>query len=544
MPLAARAAVLALAAGGLLVAPRPAAAQFVQPAGEPDPAVSTGAPEPAPRVDLRLTLSTFVYRESGAEPDPLVDGAAEPDGASPVRRFFSDLRLQMSAERLGGRDGRGVELDARVRQTAAGDFQAGAGSGSEYEVKTAVVRDRIAGLDLSLGRQTVLEVAATRVDGLRVARRLGASWTASLFGGAYPARGSRSVDTDYPVSPPVDRDGDGMAEAGDQRVVPVAAGAGLAYSRPTLFGDLGLAGIAPATGADAGDPDQGRAFASASGTWRPSSRLLLYHYGVVDVAGAAAPSLTNLSAGTSVNPWPALQLSASVHHVDTELLAIQARTLLEDPDPAAMGLVQNRVEMTRISSDSARGGASLALARQRFEISLSGALRRRPGIEVATVGGGAVVFGEARTAEGSVTLLDRRSIAGLRLAGTATWIRPLDREAGGPSAGVSVRLSGSRRLAGDRAELEVDVAAQRFRDRGPAGECAELDPLACLGSSRVRAAEAGALFTLEAGTSLLFLFDAHVGAEQVSSLDGMNGMVDWPTLFTVSGFGRLAWRFE
>jgi hypothetical protein len=74
-------------------------------------------------LDLRLTLSTFLFRETGADAPALVDQGATLQNASPVRRYFGDLRAELSAG--------GLVLDARIRQTTSERYQAGASGGGE-----------------------------------------------------------------------------------------------------------------------------------------------------------------------------------------------------------------------------------------------------------------------------------------------------------------------------------------------------------------------------------------------------------------------------
>ena len=57
-----------------------------------DAAVTATPAAPTPdSLDLRLTLSSFLYRQTGADAPPLVDQGQAPQNASPVHRFFGDL---------------------------------------------------------------------------------------------------------------------------------------------------------------------------------------------------------------------------------------------------------------------------------------------------------------------------------------------------------------------------------------------------------------------------------------------------------------------
>src|SRR5262249_4211581 len=104
-------------------------------------------------IDLRLTLSTFFYRESGADASALVDQGATLQNASPVRRTFGDLRTELATG--------GLTLDARIRQTTSDRYQAGAAGGGEYELRTLDYRLGGAATALMIGRQVIDAVGAT-----------------------------------------------------------------------------------------------------------------------------------------------------------------------------------------------------------------------------------------------------------------------------------------------------------------------------------------------------------------------------------------------
>ncbi|HEX8114776.1 MAG TPA: hypothetical protein VF516_43900, partial [Kofleriaceae bacterium] len=390
--------ILAIAAGA--AAARPAHADDTAIAR---PADASRAGDDA--IDLRLTLSTFLYRESGADAPALVDQGATLPNASPVRRTFGDLRTELAAG--------GLTLDARIRQTTSDRYQAGAAGGGEYELRTLDYRLGTLATSLTIGRQVIDAVGATRIDGAALSHRLTGGLSATVFGGAYPALGSRSLDTDYVHAP-----SPGGPSGGDGAlVVPVTGGLGVAYQAPDYHGDLGIAAVRVVQDVpDATAAERSRVFTTSSGYWRFGAPLDAYHFAVLDLAGAGGVHLTNGSVGIDARPGAGVQLSLALHHVSTDVLQIAARNLLSDPDPSAIGIVQNNLAVTRISQDVARAGASIALAAQRFELSASGGLHRRPEVSVALAdGSGAVVFPEARSADATLSILDRRSLGGLRV---------------------------------------------------------------------------------------------------------------------------------
>jgi hypothetical protein len=495
-------------------------------------------------LNLRLTFSSFLYRQSGNDAAPLVDLGEPAQNASPVHRFFGDLRLELTDE--------GAAADVRVRQTTSERYQSGADGGGEYEIRTLSYRLGSPATHLVLGRQFIDAVGATKIDGASFTQKLGEPVAGTLFAGAYPVLGSRSVDTDYTHV----RNFDGTEGA---LLVPLAAGAGITYTTQQIHGELGLAGVYVAQDIGAAPSDEKtRVFAASSGYWRPTSIVDVYHFALADVAGGNGANLTNGSVGVDARPVTNVQLSLAVNHVSTDLLAIAARNFLVDPDPTAIGVVQNNIALLRISQDMARGAASLALAQRRFELSLGAGVHRRPAVSVALAdGSGSVAFPEARSADVTFGILDRRSIFGLRLALSATLVDPIGSTAPNWSRGTVVRAAASSLFAQERGQIEADVMGERFDDaRAGMGCTTALDPFACYGTSTTTAAQTGALVSWRVGREWLLIADTHVGYQHVGSHyvtpmtpgDPTSPLVDmpvtWPRVISVTGFLRVQWRYR
>ena len=502
------------------------------PARGDDAQVARSAGEPAGDLDLRLTLSTFLFRETGADAGAIVDQGAALQNASPVRRAFGDLRTELTAG--------GLVLDARVRQTTSERYQAGAASGGEYEIRTLDYRLGSPTTFVTIGRQFVDAVGATRIDGVALTRKLTAGIAATAFGGAFPELGSRSLDTDYVRV----RNGDGSAGA---RLIPLTGGLGVAYRTPEYHGDLGAAAVHVAQDVpDAPAAERSRVFTTASGYWRIGAPIDVYHFALLDVAGGNGLRLTNGSLGVDARPADAVQLTASIHHVSTDVLQITARNALSDPDPSMIGVVQNNLAVTRISQDVARAAASVALAEQRFELSASGGFHRRPVVRVELAdGSGAVAFPESRSADATLAILDRRSLGGLRAQLSASLTLPVGNAPGNRARGSVVRLSASRTFAQQRGQIEADVMAERFRDvDSSTGMCmTSLDAFACYGTSRTTAAQAGALASWRIGREWLVLADAHAGYRDVRSTS-IAGPIAWPKVYSIASFVRVQWRYR
>jgi hypothetical protein len=479
-------------------------------------------------LDLRLTLSSLLFRESGADAGPLVTDGTPVETASPVRRYFGDLRLELS--------GSGLAFDGRVRQTSSQRYQAGASAGGEYEIRTLDYKLGSARTALVVGRQTVDAVGATKIDGAALIQRLTKVWSGTLFGGAYPALGSRSLDTDYPAV----RNADGTTGA---PLVPISGGLGVTYNTPDVHGDLGAAAVYVAQDVpDATSTERSRVFTTASGYARPAAWLDCYHYALLDVAGGV--HLTNGSAGLNAHPVTNLQLSASVNHVSTDLLQIAARNVLSDPDPTAIGVVQNDIAVIRVSQDTVRAGTSVAMQHARFELSLSGGFHRRPGVAITQPDGAVVTFPAAQSADATIVVLDRKSVGGLRISGSASLTMPVGNEVPNRARGAVVRLVAGRAFLESRAELTVDVMVERFRDAASARPCTEsLDVFACFSTSTTAAAQAGVLGSYRLAREWLLLADTHLGVQDVETAT-MMGPIAWPRVVSLTAFARVQWRYR
>ena len=156
----------ALIALALVAAPAVAHAQFVDrtvvvpPPAEDAPAEDarpprTASAEPPAKLEVRLTLSSFLYRELADDADPLVSGGAAPAGASSVRRFFGDLRGELTADRVGGG---AVRVDGRVRAATLERYQGGE---DEYELRALTYAHALGPAELRLASVTRAPSAAT-----------------------------------------------------------------------------------------------------------------------------------------------------------------------------------------------------------------------------------------------------------------------------------------------------------------------------------------------------------------------------------------------
>jgi hypothetical protein len=504
----------------------------------------TAAAPPRDDLDLRLTLSSFIYRESGDDAAATAMAGATLQNASPVHRFFGDLRLELGDA--------GLAVDARVRQTTSATYQSGAESGGEYELRTLSYRIGPAHTHVTIGRQFIDPVGATKIDGLAFTQSITDIVDATAFVGLFPQLGSRSVDTDYIHV----QNADGTTGA---LMLPIVGGVGISYTTPAIHGDLGVAGVYVAQDVPNATSDQKtRVFAASSGYWRPVSALDIYHFAMLDVAGGNGVNLTNGSVGVDARPVSSVQFTFAYNHVSTDLLQIAARNFLTDPDPTAIGLVQNNIALLRISQDMARVGASVALDQRRFELSAMGGLHLRPAVSVELADGtGAVSFPEARSADATLVALDRRSIANTRISISGSLTEPIGHTVPNRSRGLVGRLVVEKPFGNERGSLEADLMVEHFNDLGSPEPCTtSVSPFACYGTATTTAGQAGALVSWRVAKEWLVIADAHVGYQQINSrylvpmdpTDPSSPLVDlpvaWPTVVSVTGFLRLQWRYR
>ncbi len=510
-----------------------------------------------------LTSTSFLHREAAGISDPLGLGAVGAENASPAR-WFTDLRAQIDARHVrGGRwdarlDGRArvVSTFGSTRAVDPGDLgtQSGSGTGNEYDLRDLYVVRGGTRTDLFLGRQTVLDLAAVKIDGVRLDYAKDRRWTYLGFVGAYPVRGSRSIDTDYPQGV------DAMGQPGG-RVIPAAGGVGAAYRTQRTYGAFGAVAIVPlADDVATGTLEEPRLFATSNGYWRRSPQMDVYHYAVLDVLGSAGFSLTNLSAGVNYRPNLRTHVAAAYHRIDTETLNVQAQTTLEDPNPdVGIGVVRNNVSVTRIASDSARASLSAALGRTlRWEVSVATALRRRPEIvleddDPASTAGDQTIAA-ASSGELFLQVVDRRFYGGWRLAGSfirvfdAPFLNTEDPDDDALGSGNAARttasvarISGQRELKDGRAEVEVELSYAASKDE-VRGTCTTADITDCYGSSLARTLALGGTGFYRIKRDWFVMGTVEIARQELSVVDGM-ATVDTPAILMTTAFVRASYRF-
>lgn len=496
-----------------------------------------------------VTSSSFFYAEQASGDDPLIvpdpmAGIVIPaEVDSPRNRLFTDLRARLDGKHIAGSKW-DMRLDARARVTPDEDTQSGLFGGNEYDIRELFFGRNGDATDVYLGRQYALELAATKFDGLKIDYEKNARWRYLGFAGLYPTRGSRSITTDYPkeVAAP------GME--GDKRVLPITSGLGASYRTETAYGSFGLVGIyAPESDQATGTRETQRVFVTSSGYWRESSQLDVYHYLVGDLTSASGTALTNLTLGINYNPTFNFRINGQVTHIDTETLNVQAQTRLETPGAPAgqtLNVVLNNVEVARLSQDEARLSVSGSFKRQRFEVTASGAIRRRPEVSLGLDNEmlDPLVLPEAQAADVTLSVVDRRSYKDIRLGLSYSRAMGVGEANLNRSEFQVVHLNGLRDLMDGKASVEGSLTFVSSSDDDDEMACvASLQPLNCYGTSTAQTLTLGGMGTYRIKRDWLGIASATLGSQSITVEDAMQERLDLPRILTMSFFFRVAYRF-
>jgi hypothetical protein len=504
-----------------------------------------------------LTSTSFVYRESGGQSTALVAGGATVPNASPFSRFFTELRAQLDGRHLrGGRwdlraDARGRMVNTKIINDITGvdrgdpnRIQSGQFGENEYEVKELYLVRGGRRTDIFVGRQVIGDLAALKIDGLRVDYAKTARWTYLGFLGAYPLRASRSVLTDYPR-------GKDLTNSDTGRVVPVAGGFGGAYRTSRGYGSVGGVAIVPtAKDTRTGGFEKPRVFVTTNGYARRSPKLDLYHYVVVDLTGAAGFALTNLTAGVQYKPAMRLRTNLSINRVDTEAFEQQIANQLENVGNTIDNGVINNAEVQRIAADSVRGTVSGTFGKvNRFEVTTGLSARRRPEVILKASADPNnpltdKTLPEAKAIELLVQAVDRRFYGGVRLdlslvrgvgLGNASYAR---------STSQIIRLAGARELKRGKAEVLGDLAIVSTADDNAGVVCNPGQIDTCYGSSNSSAVQVSGVGYYRFEKDWFGSASASIGVQKITVTDPatMAG-VPQSSLINSSLFLRIGYRF-
>jgi hypothetical protein len=492
-----------------------------------------------------IISSTFFYSESGGGKLPTnnTNAALDPGTTnSEFSRLFTDLRLQLDARHIAG--GRWLSrVDVRGRaatdpamntpsQVYGGDantrVQSGLTGESELEIKELWIARPGDRYDVFFGRQLIPDLGAIKIDGVRIDYAKSDRVTLLGFAGAYPLRGSRSIGTDYPNL----RDDAGKSLG---RTPPISAGAGAAYRTPLSYGSLGGGVVAPIKGGETP-----RVFVTSTGYTRTGPKLDLYHFALIDVASEGGFGINNLSGGLNYRPTPSLRATASINHVDTETLEVQARTFLEPTDAS---LVRNDTQVRRIASTQVQGGLSASFGRnQQIEASVALSGRYRPDVDVNYTTGGMTstyTFTAAKSMDVYAQLV-HRNLFSTRVG--VDFVRSYSiGEASARSAYYTFRGFLSREFRQGRGSWEGELAYSNSKDEvenpGP-----PMQTLYLYGKSKTSTLSAAGTVYYRLRSAWFLMGSAGIGSFGLETIALGTKKAD-PSTTTLSLFARLAYRF-
>ncbi|HTR55787.1 MAG TPA: hypothetical protein VMJ10_34155 [Kofleriaceae bacterium] len=496
-----------------------------------------------------LTWTNFAYKESGGDLPAAAGGTTPGANNGSFSQLFTDLRLQTDFRHIAASRWE-ARVDARVRfvdtpdQTSTPGFnpvqathiQSGFDGQNEYELRELWLIRNGDRTDVIIGRQFIADLAAVKIDGIRIDYAQSKEFTLLGFGGLYPLRGSRSITTDYTD----------LRDSNDKDIGQFvgAGGFGAAYRTPAAYGSFGGVVLAPFAG------EEPRIFGTANGYWRFGSQLDLYHFAVVDLLGnndalgAGNAGLTDLSVGANWKPNPRLRGTLSLNRVDTETLNVQANAFLSQP--AAMGgtAIQNEVYIARLATSELRGSLSAGLGElQRFQITSAIAYRERPGFDLTPIGamaGTAVHLDPASSVEVYASVTDRRSVADMRLGADFITTFAVDNIPYSRTDVTAVRAFAGRELASGKGEWEAEVAASTTKDTSTTVMTTMCtSATTCFGSSSGTIISAGGTLYYRFNRDWLGIANLYVTQ---TALTPTGGQAD-PAILGLTGFARVAYRF-
>ncbi|MCP4449792.1 MAG: hypothetical protein GY811_31340 [Myxococcales bacterium] len=508
-----------------------------------------------------VTSSTFFFTESGGN-----DGGAIPlESASPTDRIFTDLRLQLDAKHIGGGkldfkfDFRGRKQLERCKarltdmdpETECKAAQSGTWGGDELHLREAHLTYRGEHYYIGLGRQVMPEVASVRFDGVRVEQHKGESWKYAGFAGLYPTRGARDVRSDYPSVPSDITD----SASATTRLLPVVAGAGGSYRKERIYGAVGLAGILPrGDEASTGLSESARVFLTSNGYWQQSGKTDIYHYIVFDVAGSQGVAITNVSLGASHRPTSQTRLFVRVNRVDTETLNVHAQQRLDPLDPMASAPIQNKWYVARVAQESGELGGTASFSQNRFAVSASGTVRRRPEITLVQTDETLLLLPLAQALDIQLQLVDRHSLKDFRIGVSVNRSSGLGEENLDQSKSTNLdrskstyaSLDLSRDFAGGKGEFEVNLNYLKATDQSLSFNCTptEVDFQECFGTSDTTSLGASGVvfYRPKRNWFAMGMIDlAHQSQKTGSIVAGER--TAQPAVLMVTAFLRLAYRF-
>ncbi len=505
-----------------------------------------------------IASTSMIYTEKGGAYDlPLPTANNVGTSNSNLSRMFTDLRLQTDFRHIGGGSW-DARIDARMRLVAypgqnttgvvypnpgtstENKIQSGLTGGNEYDIRELWIVRNSARADIFIGRQFIPDLAAVKIDGIRVDYAQSNKFTLLGFGGLFPLRGSRSITTDYISDNFVDA-------AGTRQNVgrfTGTGGFGAAYRTVNAYGSFGGVVEAPLGGGE-----QPRIFGTSTGYWRYGTKLDLYHFAVIDLIGtnAQASNFTNISVGANYKPSPRLRLTASFNRVDSETLSVQAGAFLNSADNS-LNYIDNEVYLQRLSTNSARGSASAGLGElQRFELTGALSFKYRPDVTLQAIGGGIastpVVLKAEEGVEVYASLTDRHSIKDARLALDVVQTFGVGSIQYQHTDIFGLRASAAHDIKNGRGEWEAEVAYTKTSDSSVGQTCSPGTLDACFGSAATSMVSVGGTVYYRLDRDWMAMGSAWITRTNIQSSRTAGQVVTDPAITGLTGFFRIAYRF-
>jgi len=495
--------------------------------------VDTPKTENGTLVQGSLSSSSFFYGEGGGKYPTAGTMTGNDTGAD---RMFTELRLQTDFRHIGGGrwegrfDGRArfVNTPDNVALTQPNHIQSGFNGQNEYDIRELwLVRNGVRS-DVFLGRQYIPDLGGLKIDGMRVDYASSNKLTFIGFGGLYPLRGSRSLDTDYiALKTPGALDPAGKFVG--------TTGFGGAYRTINAYGSLGGVALIPIS-----SKEQARVYLTSSGYYRAGSKLDFYHFALIDVVGSAGAQLTNLSAGVNSKPTERLRLTASINHVDTETLAIQAGAFLNpiDATPGGATVVQNETFVRRLATDEARGSVSAGLGQlQRFQLSTALAYRSRPSFTIPTGNQTLVTIDDASSVEVWGSLIDRHSFKDARIGLEVSRSFGVGAVPYQRNEALYLRAFAGHQIKDGRGEWVAEVSYLGATDAQKTSTCADVNT--CYGSATTSLVSFGGELYYRLKADWFTVANLSLSHNTTKAV----AMTADPAINGLTGFLRIAYRF-
>jgi len=495
-----------------------------------------------------ISSSTFYYGERGGAYAAPTGTTTPGDDSASFSRMFTEVRLQTDFRHISGGKW-DARVDARIRAvtdptdttymlantpvtTTPTHIQSGLNGQNEYDIRELWLLRNGERSDIFIGRQFVPDLAAVKIDGVRVDYASSSKVTLLGFAGLFPVRGSRSITTDYtPLR------NDSLDPAGK---LVGTEGFGAAYRTIDAYGSIGGVIEHPFQG------ESPRVFATSAGYYRSGASLDLYHFAVIDLLNQAYGSgshLTNLSVGANYKPSPRLRLTASFNRVDTETLNVQANAFLNPGAvPTPTTAVDDETFIRRLSTNSARAGVSAGLGQlQRFELSAAATFRYRPALTLlASDGTTKYPLAAGEGVDLYASLIDRHSIKDMRLGLDVSASFAVGNVAFQRSEVQAVRGFASRELASGKGEWELEVSYAATKDKSAGINCA--DVASCYGASTGSLLSLGGNLYYRINRDWFMLASMFLSHQSIVHTDGTMLTTD-PSITGLTGFFRIGYRF-